>query len=100
MGEDTDLIRISDLAEFAAALAQFRKYGYVAAEHVLEIDFRHAAGIIADYDGGAGDVLKAAVFDPKLIGIVGIDGDGSWDVAEFVVHQGKAGFVFADSRFR
>ena len=99
MGEDADVIRIRNLSEFAAALAQLGEDGYVAAVNVLKIDFGHAAGIVADHDRGPGDVLEAAVFNPKLIGVVGIDRDGSGNVAELIVDQGEAGFVFADGGF-
>jgi len=71
----------------------------VAAHHILKIYFRHAAGIVSDHDGRAGNVLETAVFNPKLIGVVGIDGNGSGHISKFIVNQGEAGFVFADGRF-
>ena len=99
MGKNADVIRIRNLFEFAAALAQLGEDGYVATVNVLKIDFGHAAGIVADDNGGAGDVLEAAVFDPKLIGVVGIDRDRAGNVAELIVDQGEAGFVLADGGF-
>src|SRR5271156_748792 len=99
MGKDADVIGICDLFEFAAALAQPGEDGYVAAVDVLKIDFGHAAGIVADHNSGSGDVLEAAVFDPKLIGVVGIDRDCSGNVAELDVDESEAGFVFADGGF-
>ena len=44
MREDVHLVRIRSLFELAAAFAQLGKDRYVTAEHVLEIDFGHAAG--------------------------------------------------------
>src|ERR1700759_142329 len=66
---------------------------------MLKIYFRHPAGIVSDQHRRAGDVVKTAVFDPELIGIVRINGNGGGHVAEFIVNQGEAGFVFPDGRF-
>ncbi len=99
MGEDLDLIDITWLAELMAAFAQFGKQRNVAADDIVKIEFRDAAGIVSYHDRRAGNVLKTAVFDPKLIGVVGIDGNGSGHIAEFIVNQGEAGFVFANGRF-
>src|ERR1700689_718437 len=96
MGKDADVIRIRNLFEFAAAFPQPGEDGYVAAVDVLKIDFGHAAGIVADHNRGPGNVLEAAVFDPKLIGVVGIDRDCSGNIAKLDVDQSEAGFVFAD----
>src|SRR5579859_1727360 len=99
VGEDFDLIDIAWLAKFAATLAEPGEYGHMAANHVLEINFRHPARIVSDQDSRARDVLKAGVFDPKLIGVVGIDGNGGGHVAEFIMDQGESGLVLANGCF-
>ena len=52
-----------------------------------------------DNDGGAGDVLKARVLNPELVGITRVEIDGRRHVAEAVTDEGEAGFVFADGGF-
>src|SRR5580658_3720784 len=66
------------------------------AEHILKIDLCHAAGVIANDDRGAANVLEARVFDPQLIGVVGVDGYRGRQVAELIMDQGESSFVFAD----
>src|ERR1035437_3932513 len=71
----------------------------MATENVFEVDLGHAAVLVADENGRAGNILEARVYNPKLIGIVRIDRDGRRNIFELVVYESKSSFVFADSGF-
>src|SRR6202040_3341212 len=51
-----------------------------------------------DY-GGAANVLHAPIFQPELIRVGGIDGNGSGHILELRADQGQTGFVLSDRRF-
>src|ERR1039458_10681622 len=66
---------------------------------MFEVDLGHAAVLVADENGRAGNIFKARVYNPKLIGVVRIDRDCRRDIFELVVYESKSSFVFADSGF-
>ena len=82
-----------------AAFAQFGEGRHVAEHRVLESDFGERALLLADDDGGSGDVLEARVLNPELVGIARVDIDGRRHVAEGVADEGQAGLMFADGGF-
>src|ERR1035438_5066823 len=71
----------------------------MATEDIFEVDLGHAAVLVADENGRAGNIFKARVYNPKLIGVVRIDRDCRRDIFELVVYESKSSFVFADSGF-
>ena len=99
VGKDTHLISFCGLAKLPSALAEFCKDRSMTADNVFEIHFGHAAVLVADENGGAGNVLEARVRYPKLIGIVRIDGDSCRYIFELVVYQSECRFVLADGGF-
>src|SRR5664279_1967078 len=70
MRKDFHLVYRAGSGKLAAALAKARKDRHLTADDCFEIDLRHPAVLIADEDGGAADVLKARVLNPKLVGIM------------------------------
>ena len=55
--------------------------------------------LVADDDGGFGDILEAAILDPQLVGVLRIDVDGDRHIAKRVADQGEADLMLADRRF-
>src|SRR5271165_3760398 len=94
-GHDEPVVEILDLVNRAFAgnslstFAESSKGRYILQHGIFEADLGERTSFIADYDEWTGDILEAAVLDPELVGILGIDIDGGGYIAEGVANEGK-----------
>ena len=99
VGKSAHRVHFRGACDLPPAFAILREERNVAADNVFHIDFVVRVVLVADDDGGAGNVFHASVFDPKFVGIVRVNRNGGRDILELRTNEGEAGFVFADGGF-
>src|SRR5580692_130122 len=82
-----------------SALAVSRKNGDPAADDVFHVDLCASIVLVANDQSGAADVFHAPIFQPELIRVGRIDGNGSGDILKLRADQGQTSFVLSDRRF-
>src|SRR6202040_63137 len=68
--------------QFLATLSKLRKYRNIAEHQIFGVNFGSGTVFVADNQGRTGYVFEAAVFDPQLIRVVGVDRNGGGNVFE------------------
>src|SRR6185312_9222254 len=80
-------------------LAAFAKEGErrcIFCHRIFKTNLRERALFVADDDGGMRDVFKTAVLHPQLVGIVRVDIDRGWHIAERIANQRESRFMLAN----
>src|SRR5882762_7629404 len=96
VGKGFDPVGLSGADNLFSALSIRRKHGHFMADNVLHVNLGPRVVLITDDHGGPGNVLHAAVFHPKLLGVVRVDGNRRGNVLELRANQSQPGFVFTD----